>query len=32
VIQLAAPYFEDFILRPNPLNENKIRMERKKLE
>ena len=27
VIQLTAPYFEDFILRPNPLNETKIKLE-----
>jgi predicted ATPase len=27
VIQLAAPYFDDFRLRPNPLNPNTIRLE-----
>lgn len=26
-IQLVAPYFEDFILRPNPLNEENIKLE-----
>lgn len=26
-IRLVAPFFEDFILRPNPLNENKIKLE-----
>jgi len=26
-IQMVAPYFEDFILRPNPLNEETIRLE-----
>lgn len=26
-IQLVAPYFEDFILRPNPLNETHIKLE-----
>lgn len=26
-IQLVAPYFDDFILRPNPLNENNIKLE-----
>ena len=26
-IQLVAPYFEDFILRPNPLNEETIRLQ-----
>lgn len=26
-IQIVAPYFDDFILRPNPLNENNIKLE-----
>lgn len=26
-IQLVAPYFDDFILRPNPLNEENIKLE-----
>lgn len=26
-VQLVAPYFEDFILRPNPLNEETIRLQ-----
>lgn len=26
-IQLVAPFFEDFVLRPNPLNEDTIRLE-----
>ncbi len=26
-IRLAAPFFDDFALRPNPLNENKIKLE-----
>lgn len=27
VIRLGAPFFDDFILRPNPLNPNKINLE-----
>jgi predicted ATPase len=26
-IQLVAPFFDDFVLRPNPFNEEKIRLE-----
>jgi predicted ATPase len=26
-IQLVAPFFNDFVLRPNPFNENKIQLE-----
>jgi predicted ATPase len=30
-IQLVAPFFDDFILRPDPLNENSIRLEWKEV-
>lgn len=30
LVRLAAPYFQDFILRENPLNKGKIRLEWKK--